>query len=84
MKEQLLKTSGADVLSPRKKLRKTLWGDSIPPSPLYVRGLTQPSFLFVSYVANGHDDGEHNDDKGNEDYYEEDYPIWFVPLWIKS
>ena len=50
-------------------------GDSIPPSPLYVRGLTQPSFLFVSYVANGHDDGEHNDDKGNEDYYEEDYPI---------
>ena len=26
MNEQLLKTSGADVLSSRKKLRKTLWG----------------------------------------------------------
>ena len=26
MKEQLLKTSGTDVLSPRKKLRKTLRG----------------------------------------------------------
>ena len=64
MKEQLLKTSGADVLSPRKRLRKTLLGDGIPPPPppLYVRGLNQPSLLFVSYVANGHDDGEHNDD----------------------
>ena len=26
MNQQLLKTSGADVLSSRKKLRKTLWG----------------------------------------------------------
>ena len=26
MNEQLLKTSGADVLSSRKKLRKPLWG----------------------------------------------------------
>ena len=43
MNEQLLKTSGADLLSSRKKLRKTLWGvastSSPPPSPLYVRGL---------------------------------------------
>ena len=64
MKEQLLKTSGADVLSPRKRLRKTLLGMASPPPPppLYVRGLNQPSLLFVSYVANGHDDGEHNDD----------------------
>ena len=42
---------------------------------LYVRGLTQPSLLFVSYVANGHDDGKHKDDDGNEDLYEGDYPI---------
>ena len=75
MKKQLLKTSGADVLSPRKNSEKPYGGIASPPSPSYVRGLTQPSFLFVSYVANGHDDGEHNDDKGNEDYYEEDYPI---------
>ena len=43
MNEQLLKTSGTDVLSSRKKLRKTLWEGgggraSIP--PLYLRGLT--------------------------------------------
>ena len=31
MKEQLLKTSGADVLSSRKKLRKTLGGGWNPP-----------------------------------------------------
>ena len=31
MKEQLLKTSGADVSSSRKKLRKTLGGVGIPP-----------------------------------------------------
>ena len=43
MKEQLLKTSGADVSSSRKKLRKTLGGGGgwNPPPPLYVRGLTQ-------------------------------------------
>ena len=42
MNEQLLKTSGADVLSSRKKLRKTLWegrGGAIYPHFLYVRGL---------------------------------------------
>ena len=52
-----------------KKLRKTLWG------PLYVRKFTQPSLLFVSYVANGYDDGEHKYDDGSEDLYEGDYPI---------
>ena len=40
MNEQLLKTSGADVLSSRKKLRKTL-GGWYRPHPLYVRGLIQ-------------------------------------------
>ena len=34
MNEQLLKTSGADVLSSRRKLRKTLWGGIHPPPPL--------------------------------------------------
>ena len=34
MKEHLLKTSGADVLSSRKKLRKTLGGWWNPPPPL--------------------------------------------------
>ena len=34
MNEKLLKTSGTEVLSSRKKLRKTLWGvASIPPPP---------------------------------------------------
>ena len=33
MKEQLLKTSGADVLCSRKKLRKTLCGGIHPPPP---------------------------------------------------
>ena len=43
MNEQLLKTSGAAVLSSGKKLRKTLWVDGIrpatspPPPPLLVR-----------------------------------------------
>ena len=45
MNEQLLKTSGAGVLSPRQKLRKTLWGRgevaSTTPHPLYVRGFIQ-------------------------------------------
>ena len=43
MNEQLLKTSGADVLSSRGKLRKTLAGMAPPlpptPTPLYVQGL---------------------------------------------
>ena len=43
-REQLLKTSGADVLSSRGKLRKTLAGVAPPPppptpTPLYVQGL---------------------------------------------
>ena len=45
MNEQLLKTSGAGVLSSRQKLRKTLWGRgevaSTTPHPLYVRGFIQ-------------------------------------------
>ena len=45
MNEQLLKTSGADVLSSRKKLRKTLWGGvtSTTPLPLYVQGFKDAS-----------------------------------------
>ena len=39
MKEQLLKTSGADFLSSRKKLRKTLEVLDAPPPPLYILGL---------------------------------------------
>ena len=80
MNEHLLKTSGADVLSPREKKKKKKKKNPIkgwypPPPALYVRGLTQPSLVFVSYVANDHDDGEHKDDNGNEDFYEGDYPI---------
>ena len=45
MNEQVLKTWGADVLSSRKKLRKTSWGSGIhPPPPLYVRGLISTRF----------------------------------------
>ena len=45
MNEQVLKTWGADVLSSRKKLRKTSWGSGIhPPPPLYVRGLISTCF----------------------------------------
>ena len=44
MNEQLMKTSGADVLSSRKKTQKNLMrgggGGDIPPPPLYVRGLS--------------------------------------------
>ena len=42
MSEQLLETSGADVLSSRKKVRKTVGGGGggvNPPRPLHVRGL---------------------------------------------
>ena len=80
MNEHLLKTSGADILSRREKKKekekeKPYKGMVSPPPALYVRGLTQPSLVFVSYVANDHDDGEHKDDNGNEDFYEGDYPI---------
>ena len=47
MNKQLLKTSVTDVLSSRKKLRKTLrGGDPPPPLPLYVRGLKDCTDLF--------------------------------------
>ena len=37
------KTSGTDVLSSRKKLRKALWGGGgIQTPPLYVQGLNDP------------------------------------------
>ena len=48
MNEQLLKTSGAYVLSSRKKLRKTLWGVTFTPPPppiLYVQGLKNRKIL---------------------------------------
>ena len=48
MNKQLLKTSGADVLSSRKKLRKTLWGVAStppPPPPSCVRGLHNAALL---------------------------------------
>ena len=40
----VLKTSGTDVLSSRKKIRKALWGGGrgIQPPPLYVRGFNDP------------------------------------------
>ena len=37
MKEQLLKASGADVLSSGKKLRKTLWRGGIHPPLVRLR-----------------------------------------------
>ena len=46
MNEQLLKTSGADVLSSRITTEKNLMGEESgihslpPPTPLYIRGLT--------------------------------------------
>ena len=40
MHEQLLKTSGTDVLSSRNKLWKTLWGVASTRPPMYVRGLS--------------------------------------------
>ena len=48
MNEQELKTSGADVLSSSKELRKTGaygGGGGIHPPPLYVRGLRLTSQL---------------------------------------
>ena len=53
MNEQLLKTSGADVLSSRKNIRKTLKGGGIlPPLPLYVRGLNCQVVEGVDIFAN--------------------------------
>ena len=54
MNKQLLKTSGTDVLSSRKRFRKKLWGLASfpPPSPaLYVQGLIfNHSYLYPSKV----------------------------------
>ena len=66
MNEQLLKASGTDVLSSRKKLRKTLrliggGGGGIHP-PLYVRGL---KFVTINNNVNydvDDDDDDHDDD----------------------
>ena len=47
MNKQLLKTSGADVLSSMKKLKKNPGGGIHPlPSHLYVRGVNGPVKLF--------------------------------------
>ena len=51
MNKQLLKKSGADVLSSNRKLRKTLWGGGEGgwhPPPLYVRGLRDLLNVFMS------------------------------------
>ena len=52
MNKQLLKTSGTDVLSSRKRFRKKLWGlASFPPPALYVRRLIfNHSYLYPSKV----------------------------------
>ena len=57
----VLKTSGTDVLSSRKKLRKALWGGGggggggIQPPPLYVQGLNdhrkKPALIIVGKTA---------------------------------
>ena len=52
MNKQLLKTSGADVLSSRKKLRKTLWGVAYTPPPRPPRtseGYTMQRFSIYYY-----------------------------------
>ena len=48
MKEQLLKTSGADVSSSRKKLRKTLGGGWKPPPPPLVRPRVNSTTIMLS------------------------------------
>ena len=51
MNEQLLKASGADILSSSKKLRKTLWVEAIhsPPPPLVRPGVNL--FLLLVHVG---------------------------------
>ena len=49
MSKQLLKTSGADVLSSGRKLRKTLGGGGCHPLPLYVRGLKYNLSIIIDY-----------------------------------
>ena len=48
MKEQLLKTSGADVLSSRKKFRKTLGEWTPPPSRPLVRPRVNSTTIMLS------------------------------------
>ena len=53
MKEQLLKTSGADFLSSRKKLRKTVEVLDAPPPPVHPRvNVATQNCTFSSYCAN--------------------------------
>ena len=60
MKEQLLKTSGADLLSSRKKLRKILWRGrgwvgGIHPPPLIISNKIAKCFsIIVTKSWNGH------------------------------
>ena len=53
MNEQLLKTSAANVLSSRKKLRKTLWGvPPPPPFPTIVRlSCTSEGYYSLRYIS---------------------------------
>ena len=46
MNEQPVKTSGADVLSSRKKTEKNRMGGGIHPR-LYVRGLSYTQYIFL-------------------------------------
>ena len=53
MNEQLLKTSSTDVLSSRKKVRKTLvgaGGGGIPPPPPVVRPGVKSCNIFSVYI----------------------------------
>ena len=51
MNKQLPKTSGTDVLSSKKKLRKILWREGGIPTPFYVSGLNdsrkKPALIIV-------------------------------------
>ena len=91
MNEQLLKTSRADVLSSRKKLRKTLWrvgGMSSPPSPLYVRGLiswaqqscyqkifSKKTITFLIYKRSGREKGKGKRIPESEKFFTVEYGI---------
>ena len=48
MKEQLLKTPGADVLSSRKKLRKSFGEVESPPPPPLVRPMVNSTTIMLS------------------------------------
>ena len=56
MKEQLLKISGADVLSSRKKLRKTLGGVESSPPPLVRQRVNSTTIMLsqslIHYIIN--------------------------------